>query len=331
MKGKTISKTIAYTLDEAIDKLKNSEVHKDNYIIAIGTNHLADNQSVQSTVGKYNDLIHTIQLKDPHANIYACSVLPRYDHVSNDDITALNYAIQNMCNLVDKLSYIDTYTSFIKSSPGIYVQEHGSHPTKSGWIKLAMVIRHYVQPSNREFDDRRVNSTRPRPRPQRPQRPQPKHEFPNNANPQVMQDSMTATQSAIINGEQSQPKHQQDKSDKSQDTSQPSNYVNGDYTNQRPLVQQNGASEMQNVPNMNIPYINNWQQPTQHYYVQNPFLQNMQHLPMAANTQLPQLYPTQGAQVTPVQGVHNYPVQRVQGYLAQEPHIWKPNIQVTTN
>ncbi|CAH1792422.1 unnamed protein product, partial [Owenia fusiformis] len=101
-----------------------------------------------------------------------------------------------------------------------------------------------------------------------------------------------------------------------------------DYINQRPLVQQNGASEMQNVPNMNIPYINNWQQPTQHYFVQSPFLINMQHVSMAANTQLPQLYPTQGAQVTPVQGVHNYPIQRVQGYLAQEPHIWKPNIQV---
>ncbi|MFO1497495.1 MAG: GDSL-type esterase/lipase family protein [Verrucomicrobiota bacterium] len=139
---------IAY-LDARIDVAFGSVDDPDVILLLIGTNDFAGNDSVETAIDRYENLIAHIASLRPHARIFVSNLLKRTDSTpanpdANNDIETLFNpyvpgVVDHQVSLGKFVSFVDLHDAFgpcCGNDPSVYLAD-GLHPSLTGYNAIA--------------------------------------------------------------------------------------------------------------------------------------------------------------------------------------------------
>ena len=118
----------------------------DIVIVHVGTNNIASNQSVDTILAYYGDLLHKIKAKTD-AFVVFTSILPRLiDHSkTSEKINQVNSRLRKFCHRKNIL-FSNLHRSFLvenRPDPTLFAPRDGLHLNFAGTELLRKIYQHY--------------------------------------------------------------------------------------------------------------------------------------------------------------------------------------------
>ena len=151
LRNQIVSKSKAFTISEAREKIAQGGDLKENIIFHLGVNDLRDGESVDNINENIKDLVKETRTVHPESKVYLCSILPiQTSWADTAEVIRVNSYMENIPQFIDNIYYVDIFNTFIQE-PNLYTlfEDDGLHPNIQGTIKMAGCIRDAVQPRRR--------------------------------------------------------------------------------------------------------------------------------------------------------------------------------------
>ena len=138
-----ISKSMAFTIEEAREKISRGGDPKENIIYVVGINDLKNRESVEYIMDSMKCLVRETREMYPSSKIFLCSVLPvQTNWIDTTQVVQINSFLENIPNFVEDVYFIDSFSAFTEQQDiNKMFEQDGYHPSLQGTLKMAACIR----------------------------------------------------------------------------------------------------------------------------------------------------------------------------------------------
>ena len=143
-----ISKSMAFTIEEAREKISRGGDPKENIIYVVGINDLKNRESVEYIMDSMKCLVRETREMYPSSKIFLCSVLPvQTNWIDTTQVVQINSFLENIPNFVEDVYFIDSFSAFTEQQDiNKMFEQDGYHPSLQGTLKMAACIRDAIKP-----------------------------------------------------------------------------------------------------------------------------------------------------------------------------------------